>query len=298
MLIDINKIINWKDLISIALIQFFVKCFFLRGFGFETSLTCGNFFLLVLSTLLIVLGSFFITFYFIKKNSLKVITKKQLFFWYSILSLLGITAGTYISFEIEKPSYSFIFVFLSLSTLFYAMDSTRKTLMNNIIPSFLKSSSIVLVWWIDSPVSLSSAEWEIFLNLELIIIYYIAVSFAGNFIKSIVVDLKNIKVDNYNNQETLPIVFGEEKAKTIILRISLVIILTTTMMMFYFINNIYISIIILLLICIPQIYCFLKLKKAKTKKDYKYLIKGIDFILFLGILSMPLISYYIKHVIL
>ena len=263
MLSDINKIILWRDLISIGLIQLFVKYFFLEGFGFETVLNNELLNFLILATILIVIGNYFFNAHF--KNYFQVVffSKKQLLYLAMFFTFLGIITGSYISFRIGKPLYSLMFAFLCFAGVFYVIDSQRKTLLTNIIPAFLRPLCIIMVWWIDSPVSLDSTQWQLFLNIELIVLFYIGASFITNLCKSIVNDLKNMKRDVKRKSETLPLVFGEKKTKTIVLYFNITLITLTSIVCFYFNNRPFILVTFIVTMIIPQLYCAWKLIDSK-----------------------------------
>ncbi|MDY0779583.1 hypothetical protein [Tenacibaculum sp. IB213877] len=298
MLKDLRKIIAWQDLISIILILFFIKISFLESFAFETSLTYYGLFILIIACTFIVSAGSFINYYYKKVKDLTFFSKKQLLYAYFILASAGVLLGSYISLNIDKPFFILVFFFATVSTVWFAKNSYPKTILNNIFPSFIKSSSFILIWWMDSPISLNMVQWEIFLKIEVLIIYFIAISFIGNFIRSVIIDLKNFKFNRKKNEETLPVVFGEKAAKKIIIVMAYSVTFLTLALILYLRKSIFSALVIFIFMIVPQTLCIRKLIKSKTEKDYSKLIKGLSIILLLGVLAIPLISYFIKDVIL
>lgn len=300
MLYDLSKVIHWKNILTVILLLCFLKFSFLDNFGFVTPLNYTNFYLLLVAISLIFSGSSFIISYFSKAKAKakesNTITKRQLLLSYYVFSSLGILIGVYISFKTEQPLSSLIFLIVSGFMFFYAKETSTKTLINNFVFAFLKPCALIILWWMDSPLTLNPKQWEIFLSLEVIFIYVIAVSFVSNFVNSVFIDMVNIKEDIRNNHRTLPIALGEKTARKIVLQITITIIIASNAMIFYLINDTFLPLPIFLFLIVPQVLGCFKVKKAKNKKDYILLIKTINLSLLLGALIFPLIAYTLKYV--
>ncbi len=297
MLRDISKIVYWKNIAIILLLLCFLKFSFLDNFGFSTPLNLTNFFLLLVALISLFIGASFIIMYFLEKeHTFKKITKKQLLLSYFIGSTIGIIIGTYISFQTERPFNSLIFIFIAVFMFFYAKETNKKTLVNNFILAFLKPGSLIILWWMDAPLTLNSKQWEIFLNLEIVFIYIIGVSYVINFVNSVFIDLVNIKKDIFNNHRTLPIALGEKSALKFVFQISIVIVIAFNAMIFYLISNTFLPLSLFIVLILPQIYGCLLIKKAKNKKDYIYIIKLINIALLIGSFIIPTIAYSLKNV--
>lgn len=295
MLRDISKIIYWRNILATIMLLCFVKFCFLDNFGFVTPLNHLNFYLFLVAILAIFTGSFFCMAYFTAEHVLKTITKKQLLIFYAILTSIGISIGSYISFATERPLNSLIFISISLLMFLYAKETNKKTLINNFVLAFLKPTCLIILWWMDSPLTLNTREWKIFLNLEIIFIYVIAVSFVANFVNSIFVDMVNIKKDLYHKHRTLPIVLGEKATKKTVFQITVAIVIASNCMIFYLISDTFIPTSLFLFLIIPQIYGCYKIKSAKNKKNYIFIIKAINISLFIGAFIFPVIAYFIKN---
>lgn len=297
MLSDLSKIVYWKNIATILLLLCFLKFSFLDNFGFSTPLNRTNFFLLLVALISLFVGASFIIMYFLEKeHTFQKIRKKQLLLSYFIGSSIGIIIGTYISFQTERPFNSLIFIFIAFFMFFYAKETNKKTLVNNFILAFLKPGSLIILWWMDAPLTLNSKQWEIFLNLEIVFIYIIGVSYVINFVNSVFIDLVNIKKDLFNNHRTLPIALGEKSALKFVFQISIVIVIAFNVMIFYLISNTFLPISLFIILILPQIYGCLLIKKAKNKKDYMFIIKSINIALLIGSFIIPTIAYSLKNV--
>ncbi len=289
----VSLVIKWKEVISVSLIFIFVKYCLLNGYGFETRLDNRLLYVLILCVVCFLISSNYITRHY-QKNT-KGSKCFKLFLVYSSISLL---LGFYISYTIERPSWYAVFLGLAIGIYLYAKHAQKKSLLNNMVVSFIKPACFVLIWWIDAPISMDIKQWGLFLKIETIILYFIVSSFVANFAKTIILDLKNYKLDNIKNHQTLPVVFGEEKTKKIIIALGILILITTAFICLYFLSFMKsISLIFFIFLAVPQFYYFVVFFKVKSKDDYDTIIKGIETTLLLGLFSIPFISFAIKHLI-
>jgi len=108
------------------------------------------------------------------------------------------------------------------------------------------------------------------------------------FIREIVKDLENIKGDIANNYVTIPVKYGEKKAKEIITVLSLLTIIPV-----YFLVDVYevgYMDIYFYLSLILLIFFLVKLWKSKTKTQYVFLHNLLKFIIVSGVFSIVLIN--------
>lgn len=108
------------------------------------------------------------------------------------------------------------------------------------------------------------------------------------FIREIVKDLENIKGDIANNYVTIPVKYGEKKAKEIITVLSLFTIIPV-----YFLVDVYevgYMDIYFYLSLILLVFFLVKLWKSKTKTQYVFLHNLLKFIIVSGVFSIVLIN--------
>ncbi|WP_435263125.1 UbiA family prenyltransferase [Tenacibaculum sp. nBUS_03] len=292
------KIIKWKNLLYIAFIQFLFKIFFLHGYGFDTKLSFFDLFLLQVSTFNILAAGFLINYYARKKGvkHLKYPVKKAknvaIFF-----AMTSVTLGFVLSFNINKPYYGFIGVFNMILITFYSLYILKKTIFTNIINSFIKAYSVLLVWWCDVPVNLTTDQWELFFKFQLITIFYISLSFIGNIARDSIVDIININHDYTYNHQTVPIVLGRRRTKTMVIVISILSSIIVLIFAIWIIEIKFIRATILLLGTVPQLHFIYYLLKARSNNDYKALLQKANIVYFLAVMSIPIVAYYFKYVI-
>ncbi|MFD0991797.1 hypothetical protein [Tenacibaculum geojense] len=292
---DLTKIIDWRNVLSIILILLLTKISFLEGFDFNTSITFHGLLMLIASSISLYISGSFIKFYHDKESYLSFFTSNNLKKGFLFFACIGIFLGSYVSLSINKPQFSFVFILVSLSTIWFAKNSKPKTIINNIFPSFVKSGNFMLIWWMDSPTSLTANQWEVFLKIELIVIYYITISFVSNFAKSVISDLCEYKIFKNKTDENLPIVLGEKTTKKVITNISFFIILVTTSLLVYLHDYIEVALIVLFTMLIPQIICLSKFKKSKTNEDYDKVVRILNFVFLVTVLAIPLMSFFLRN---
>lgn len=292
MIFDFLKLIKAEKLILIAFVQFLIKFFFLSGYGFTTALSPYDLGILMLSTSLL-MGAGYTT---CKLDDTTFKFNSKLIFL--ILSGLSIIIITYLSFKINKPFYCLIFI--TLVIILYAYDNflKKRTFINNILVSIYLAICILVVLWFDSPTSLNAIQWDLFLNIEFICVFYAIVWFFYSLIKEIIEDIKNVNQDyNLKTRESLPVVLGVKKATgivicIIILTIAFIIAITTV-----FFNYKFMLIIVYAFGVFPLFYLIYRLINVQSNKDYIFLSSFIKLITLVFILTIPIVSYYIKNVI-
>ncbi|RBW55687.1 hypothetical protein DS884_15110 [Tenacibaculum sp. E3R01] len=292
------NIIKWKNLLYIAFIQFLFKMFFLHGYGFKTKLSFFDLFLLQLSTVGVLAAGFLINYYARKKEvkfpkyPIQKAKKTGI-----IIALASVFIGFILSFNINKPYYGFIGVFNMCVIALYSLYVLKKTIFTNIINSFIKAYSVLLVWWCDLPVNLTTEQWDLLFKFQLITIFYISLSFMGNIVRESIKDIININHDYTYNHQTIPIVLGRRRTKTMILIISILTSIVVLGFAISFIQNKFILSTILLLGTFPELYFIYYLLSARSDNDYKALLKKSNIVYTLAVISIPIIAYYFKYVI-
>ena len=297
MLFIFLNIIRWKELLYLTFILFLFKFSFLYGYGFKTTLTFFDLGILSISGSLILASGYLINYYYKKQRGEKKISKKKIKTYYTLFGFFGILFGTFLSFKIQKPTYSFIIIFCYLIIFIYSKNITKKAFINNLVKSVLKGLTILLVCWFDSPTIASSTQWDLFFKLQVIIIIYVIISFLRNIVREIIISINNLNHDNASKYKTLPILLGRNRAKNIALGIGILDCLIILSVTIIYAKNIYLFAIIMLLGTIPELFFIYHLMNASKADDYKFLYKTSNVCYFLAVLSIPLIAYYFKYVI-
>lgn len=294
MFLNIHKLVNWRDICYILVIQFTIKFGYINIFGYENRLTNNLFFLLILSLLCIVISGFLTNNYLNSKTHKK---DPKTLFYTVVLSLLGIALGCYVSFKVNKEHYSVIFFLFNIVVYLASKNLRNRSFLRSLTISLLISFSVLAIWWFSEPIQLETAQWDAFLKLELIIILIAVLVFIGNLVRTILVDLAYREQDQESDLETIVSVFGITKSKGIIFALSvMVIILISVTFLFYIKCKVSFTAPFMASILTVS-FLFLTLRKAKSSQDYLKIVRVIDFVLFFGLIIIPITAILLKNAI-
>ena len=265
--------IEWNRVLHLVFIVFLTKYCFLYGFGYDTALSFIDISLFALSCGFFYKATLLLS-YFFKSKSKKIKPYLSTIKYTSIVFLLiGFVFGIYFSFKIQKPYFSILFVFACILALIYSKFAKEKSFLNNIIRSFLIPFTIFCVLLLDTPIDLSSKEWETFLDLQFIIIMYLILTFINSLHEDNLLDFCSIKNDNANNLETLPVLLGRKRAKNLSLVFTIFIGVILVFLTVCHINTPYLFNVFLFLNIVPYLFTTYLLINATTTSDYIKLVK-------------------------
>lgn len=289
---NLLKIINWRDIIYILTMQITLKFGFINIFNFENPLTNSLFFVLITALIFILLSGFIINNYFYSQKSK---LKFSLLIYATLLLILGIGLGIYVSYKIQRENYSLIFVVFAIIIFASSLNLKNRSFFRSLAISLLFSFSVMVIWWFSEPTQLKANEWELFLKLEVIVVLIAILVFLGNLSRSIFIDIANYHQDKKNDIETLVTVFSKEKSKMIIFTISILTNIATLITFVFYVEN-YIAFILLTIISIPtSAFLYLELQKNKKPEEYFKIVKILDMILFLGFITIPIVATLLKN---
>ena len=293
------KLIRWKNLLHILYVQILLKFLVFNSFNIETNLSLVQFIVLLISILLITAAGYIINDIFDLKTDLinkpqKVIVTKNFSLekaqqLYLVLNATGVILGIGLSLNIEKPSYSLIFIGTSLLLYYYYSKKFKsKPLIGNLIVSFLIAFSIFIIYLVDINKTIQTTNQQLIINIILGLSFF---AFFINFIRKIVKDIEDVKGDYNLKMNTLPILI--EKYRTI--KIASLLCVIPLGFLIYIVINIasiykFTSIYLVLFTIIPLLYVALKLQSVKSIKDFKKLSTILKISMFLGVNSLILFS--------
>lgn len=291
------KIINWRKLIYLILIQLLFKICFLYDLGFETTISSFFiFFLLSFATVTMLASGYLISYY--NKYKFDRVEEKVAKKAYSLgifCSIISIILVTFVSISIGKPYHSFISVIIALLLIAYLHYNTDKDFLSIVLEPCINALCIFIIWWFDTPVNTTDEQWEEYFNFQLIAIVYIFLSIVGNIVYQIIKDIVNFNNDYIKNIKTLPVLLGRRRGKSIALFFTVTGCLTVLGFAISCIDNIFILSIIFFMGTIPELCLIYLISKANTEKEFKKVLKMSNLTYLLGIVSIPLVAYYFRY---
>ena len=280
--ISLFSVIRLYNIFIIIIAQYFTSIFIISIDNSISSILFDfQLFLLILSSSIAIASGYIINnFYDYEKDLInkpvkskidKVVRKRTKLSLYIILNFLCIYTSSLVSWK--SVLFFSIYIFM---IWFYSHKLKRILFVGNIVSSLLSVIPflIILIYY---------------KNFELIIFMYAIFLFLIVYMREIIKDLENIKGDFTLNYRTIPVVYGEQLSKYLLMVISFIVVIIVCFLLTYFDTGMmyyyyYLSIVILLLFTII-------LRKYNSKKYYNLLHNLLKFLIVLGVLSIVLIDF-------
>ena len=297
-LIAFLNLIRWKNLLLIIYVQLLLKFIIFSTFHIETYLNSIQFILLLVSILFITAAGYIINDLsdikadLVNKPRKVIITKhisidkaQNLYFWFNSS---GVVLGVILSLNIKKPSYAFIFIGASLLLYFYSKKYKSKPLIGNIIVSLLVALNVLILYIFDIQKISQDNNQQLIIEVIFTLTFF---AFILNFIREIIKDIEDIDGDYKLKMNTLPILIGQNRTKFIVSIFHLIPVILLTYIIVISSSQYKITALYLLLCTLlPLLFILLKMKSAKTKKDFTRISLYLKIIMFLGINSLLIFS--------
>ena len=281
----------------------------LNVYNFNLQFSELNFFFLVMATVFITAAGYVINDYFDTKTDLvnrpetvivgRLLNRRWAILLHVILNGIGIGLGTYISFYVEMPILSVVFVFITGILWFYSTSYKRQFLVGNIAVATLTALVPLMVILFEIP--LLNKEYgllitEMYFDFNHIILWVSAFAFYAfllTMIREIIKDVEDYEGDSVYGGKTMPIVLGVVNSKIVIITFILTTLFSLLYVYFRFLNDLYTLIYFVIFLIIPLIYLVFKIIVADGKKDYHKASNLSKLIMLAGILYAVLANYII-----
>lgn len=303
------KIIRIPNLVIIILTQYLLRiCIIGTYFGFGgvgPALSEFNFFLLVLSTVLIAASGYVINDIFdleidkVNKPDKMLINKfiplSVAYRYYYGLTIAGTLIGFYLAFAVQYFLLGFVFIATVLLLWFYSSKYQKTVLWGNIFISGLSAMVIIIVWLFElyalrADILTYTEVMKQIRIVSILVAGYGLFAFLVSMIREIAKDIEDIDGDKSADYKTLPIKVGIKKAKLI----ANVLIIVSILFLAFAQYHLYLKGIMLvfwyLLIAVQTLFLFLLYNaiNAEKKEDFHFLSNATKIIMVAGILSMQL----------
>ncbi len=301
------KLIRFKSLILIALVQLIFHFGFLKTHITQLALADWQFLLLVLATVCIAGGGYLINDVFNKTIDRinepegviidKHITEAVAYNYYIILNVIGVGIGFYLSNFIDKPSFSGIFIIIAATLYIYASSLKKSLIIGNIITAVVWAISILIIGIYDLQAIITPENQPLMGVLFGILIDYAILAFLLSLIAGVVKDYADQNKDLDSGRKTIPIVFGEKTGKIILsaLLIIIIILVGWYSLAYMFNQDLYVATLYVFgLVLSPLIYVLIRLWSATVQKDYLQLHKILQLVFLFAMFSVWVLVYTIQ----
>jgi 4-hydroxybenzoate polyprenyltransferase len=281
----------------------------LAVYDFNLQFSELNFFFLVMATVFITAAGYVINDYFDTKTDLvnrpetvilgKTLNRRWAILLHVFFNTIGIGLGTYISFYIQLPILSLVFVFITGILWFYSTTYKRQFLIGNIIVAVLTALVPLMVILFEIPLLnnkyglLMKEMRSDFAHIIMWVSAFSLFAFLLTMIREIIKDVEDFEGDSVYGRKTMPIVLGVLNSKIVIITFILTTLFSLLYINFRFLNDPITLIYFIIFLIIPLIYLVYKIIVAENKKDYHKASTLSKIIMLAGIFYALVANYII-----
>ena len=281
------KLIRINNLLLLALTQGLVHFSLLEDLEDNKVI---DFVLLLLITFFITASGYIINDIFdvksdkINKKDLIIgnyISARNAIIWYYLFSSIAIILSIYLLYR-NKNFYLFVIFLSSIYLLWwYSKRYKYSFIVGNFIVSLLTSLCVFNVFLVSSSNSKRSF---------ILILIFSIFSFLLTFAREIIKDLEDVEGDELMNAQNIASTLSIIQSKQIVIGILTLVLSLISIVCYYSLNEMSIFVYLLLLFII-SLFSVFKVSKSEKKEDYSYISSLLKLIMFLGVLSIPIIYY-------
>ncbi len=292
------KLVRWKNLLLIVFVFFVLKFSFFSTLQIQIKLSVVDFLLLLLSVLAITAAGYIINDIFDVKTDLinkptKVIVSQKISLetakqWYKTTNTVGIVLGIALCIKISKPTHSFIFIVISLLLYYYSKKIKTTPFIGNFLVSLLIAFSVLIFPLFEIELIAKNNNQNLASQIIWMLFFF---AFSLNLIREIVKDIEDVNGDYNLKMNTLPILLGRLRTRSLVLFLCIVPIgLLLFIILKYSSIYKFTVLYLLLFVLMPLLYFTVKLRSAKKKTEFHKLSQLLKIIMLLGINSLLIFS--------
>jgi 4-hydroxybenzoate polyprenyltransferase len=280
----------------------------LQGSGEEIPMTLQfpwyDFVILVAAIVFITAGGYVINDYFDIKTDLinrgKVIVgtkipRRKAMMWHSVLNIMGVIAGFYISWRAGYFWFGTLFLIVSGLLYFYSASYKRQFLIGNLIISILTAMVPLLVVLFEWSALYQYYSVNAIRVPEINFLFYWVGGFAlfaflTTLTREIIKDIEDFEGDMTFGRNTIPVIIGIPASKIVAAGISLITIVLLYLVWHLFLNDKITLIYISSAILIPFLYVLYRLTVRSNKKQMHSASNIMKIIMLAGVLYPVLVK--------
>lgn len=303
------RLLRFPNLVIVALTQYLLRWMIFKPYfdaeQIPFSLGEKEFFLLVLSTVLVAAGGYVINDIFDypidkinKPNKVfigKFITIKTAYILYFGLNIVGALVALYLAIMREYVALWLLYPMAMAWLYWYSSSLKKKVLSGNFTVALFCALVAVLVIFSERAafniLQVSNPQSATILWNALMA--YTAFAFLSTMLREIVKDIEDLQGDQLHDCKTLPIVYGVSIAKNVASLCGILFGILLVFLSYHFVLHQYYfsATYALLAVLIPLVFVLLLLQKADKKTDYRRLSALIKWLMLTGVLYLLLFWY-------
>lgn len=307
------KLIRVKNLLIIAFTQYMVRwCIVfpllkIKSNYYQLQLSELQFFLLVLSTVMIAAAGYIINDYFdvridkVNKPERMLIDKgvkrRVAIGAHTVINILAVLIGLYVSYSIGAWKLAIMHFMCASGLWFYSTTFKRQFFLGNfIIALFTALVPLMVPVYELIPAYRAYTPLEEGLSFQLIWNYTFALSFFAfitTLLREILKDIEDMEGDKEYGCKTMPIVIGVKATKNIAVLIALatMVALGYIQSLFYKIDDKMSLVYFIIALQLPFLFLIFKIIKAQSKQQFRFAGNFSKFIMLMGICYLFVFLY-------
>jgi 4-hydroxybenzoate polyprenyltransferase len=258
-----------------------------------------QFFLLVLSTVLIAVGGYIINdIEDVEIDKLNKPIEKQIvgrvyplsisWLFYGATTLVGFVISLYLAFYINDFLQLVIYP-LAVGLLWaYSRWLKRLPLIGNLVVAFFCAFVAWVVFYAEmlNEQGLTKLSLRAFVSVFLIFVGYALLAFISTLFREIIKDIEDAEGDKAQNCKTLPILLGTHISTAIACFVGIIFLLLVFYFSYLLKESVLKVVTIHITISLPIIYALFLLINAKNKQDFSFLSKLAKIIMLSGLIFL------------
>jgi len=308
------KLIRYPNLIIIVMTQYLMRWGIIEPMlelnQFKLQMDAFHFFLLVLSTVAITAAGYVINDYFDTHTDLlnkprqvivgTSIHRRFAIIFHSLLNVIGVGLGFYISFHIGIPYLGFVFVLVAGLLWFYSTTYKRQFLVGNLLVALLTAVVPLMVPIFEIPL-LNETYRQVLIENQMsfmYILYWVLAfsffAFMTNLIREIIKDMEDFEGDRLYGRNSLPVVLGMPSSKVVVHVLTMATLAGLIFAWFEFLGDAITLVYFSLFLWLPLLFLIFKTIKADKKEDFRLISHILKVVMLLGVLYALVARYIIQ----
>lgn len=294
------QLIKYKNLALLAFLQVILRYGFLKPQNVWQSLNTFQFALLVIATISIAGGYYVINALFEDSNEFSSlnISETNAYYVYAFLSIIGVVIGMYLSNVIQKPGFIALFILTVALGYFQATTIKDIFILGWLIQPLLFSFSFLIIAVFDLFPATYDQNREVMTLLFSILKDYAFFAFVIQLVREIIKETEQFILHTSSSNASLVKYLGVQKTNYCIaaLLIAPSIYLIYYTLVYLLASNLFLSVLFVSVAVIaPMLIGGIKIINASESKDYNQVRLLLKYVLILGVLSIAIITYNIRH---
>lgn len=321
---DFLRLIRWKNVVMIILTMVLIRYALIAPLVSQISVVLTSnlgdpvalslklpwyrFAILVAATASIAAGGYIINDYFDIRTDIankreviigNSISRNRAILWHSVLNILGVSAGFYVSHKAGYFGFGIIFLLVSGLLYFYSASYKRQFLIGNLIVALLTALVPIITGFFEwsAIYSYCSAYAVTIPNFDFLFYWvgcFALFAFMTNFTREIVKDIEDYDGDIAFGRNTMPIVLGIKCTKFVVAALLFITVLGLYFIWFTFIHDVITLCYLTITIAIPLLFACLTLFKEVEKKSIRLTSRIIKVVMVTGILYCVVVKFILS----